>query len=75
MRGTTFAGYLAKKRSAYTREWRLLQHLRNDTAFRNAASKSDLENYLNCGQVPFGVRRIALAAWQSYTRERRRTLA
>ena len=74
MSGLTFADHLDTMRLAYTREWRLLQNLRKDLAFRQAASSRELQNYLNDNEVPFGLRRIALAAWQSYTRERRKRL-
>ena len=72
MNGLTFADYLDKRPSAYTREWRLLQHLRKDLAFRQAASAQDVAHYLNHYEVPFGIRRIALAAWQGYAREMRK---
>ena len=68
----TFADYLDNRPPAFTREWRLLQHLKKDSAFRGAASAQDVANYLNDYEVPFGIRRIALAAWQGYAREMRK---
>ena len=72
MNDPTFADYLDNRPSAYTREWRLLQHLRKDSAFRAATSAQEIANYLNQHEVPFGIRRIALAAWQGYVRETRK---